>query len=486
MKKIILFFAFLSFFSLSKAQPYSDFHNSDNFKIYLGIYGDTAFHSYNFNNSDMYKIYSGIKDGHLIGSTGSTGSTGAKGSTGSTGSTGSAGLGYSGLTAASLNTISLGSQVFVTNQPNSQFSFISGGRIRCISSTPSDWMEGVITSFTGNALYVNIDLINGAGSFSSWSFSIAGATGAAGSNGTNGNTGATGAAGSIGALAAFGASPNANGATLSGSTLNLEYASASFGGSVSTGTQTFAGSKTFNSDLTVNGVIVGKGHNSVASNTVIGNGGAVSITTGSFTTAVGYQTIPNITTGANNTALGYNVLGNCVAGSNGVAIGYAAMQSYTSTATPFTNDNTVLGYQAFAGSGTIASNTGTGNTVAGYQTLFNNSTGSNNTTLGYKTLQNNTTGAGNTVIGYNTAVGLTTGNYNTIIGASISGLSSSLSNNIILSDGQGVIREQFDNLGQVTWGADSVFTVSPTSPNRTIRLKIGSTVYYLSAKTTNN
>lgn len=52
-------------------------------------------------------------------------------------------------------------------------------------------------------------------------------------------------------LSAIGASPNANGATLTGQVLNLEPASASFGGVVTTGTQTFAGAKTFTSDLTV-------------------------------------------------------------------------------------------------------------------------------------------------------------------------------------------------------------------------------------------
>lgn len=46
-------------------------------------------------------------------------------------------------------------------------------------------------------------------------------------------------------LAAIGATPNANGATISGSTLNLQPASASFGGVMTTGTQTIAGAKTF-------------------------------------------------------------------------------------------------------------------------------------------------------------------------------------------------------------------------------------------------
>lgn len=79
-----------------------------------------------------------------------------------------------------------------------------------------------------------------------------GPTGAAGSNGSNGATGPTGAAGSngstgatgsISALAAFGTSPNANGATLTGTVLNFQPASITQPGGVSTTTQSFLGKK---------------------------------------------------------------------------------------------------------------------------------------------------------------------------------------------------------------------------------------------------
>ena len=54
-------------------------------------------------------------------------------------------------------------------------------------------------------------------------------------------------------LAAIGASPNANAATLSAGTLTLQPASASFGGVMTTGTQTISGLKTFeNSGITAN------------------------------------------------------------------------------------------------------------------------------------------------------------------------------------------------------------------------------------------
>jgi hypothetical protein len=50
-------------------------------------------------------------------------------------------------------------------------------------------------------------------------------------------------------MAAIGAAPNANGALISGNTLTLEPASASFGGVVTTGAQTFAGVKTMDSPV---------------------------------------------------------------------------------------------------------------------------------------------------------------------------------------------------------------------------------------------
>lgn len=52
-------------------------------------------------------------------------------------------------------------------------------------------------------------------------------------------------------LAAIGSTPNANGATITGQALNLEPASGSFGGIVTTGTQTFAGAKTFSDIITL-------------------------------------------------------------------------------------------------------------------------------------------------------------------------------------------------------------------------------------------
>jgi hypothetical protein len=59
--------------------------------------------------------------------------------------------------------------------------------------------------------------------------------------------------GGVLSLSAIGGTANANAATITGTVLNLQPASASFGGVVTTGTQTFAGSKTFNNDIYVIG-----------------------------------------------------------------------------------------------------------------------------------------------------------------------------------------------------------------------------------------
>ena len=135
----------------------------------------------------------------------------------------------------------------------------------------------------------------------------------------------------ISALAAIGSTPNANGATISGSTLNLEPASTSFGGVVTTGTQSFAGAKTFSSNLTVAGLTIGKGSGTGGDNTAIGVSVLGSNTTGLSNTGVGSTSLTNNTTGNWNTAIGFGSLNNNSTGANNVAIGSTAMYNILGT-----------------------------------------------------------------------------------------------------------------------------------------------------------
>lgn len=81
-----------------------------------------------------------------------------------------------------------------------------------------------------------------------------GQTGPTGPNGINGLTGSVGPTGpgALITLAPIGSAPNANGATLNGTVLNLQPASTGFGGVVSTSAQTFSGIKTFENGIIIN------------------------------------------------------------------------------------------------------------------------------------------------------------------------------------------------------------------------------------------
>jgi len=175
-------------------------------------------------------------------------------------------------------------------------------------------------------------------------------------------------------------------------------------------------------------------------------------------------------------------------------------------ATILTGDSTLFNlFAGFDAGGAIT--TGSGITAIGHEALKANTEGDNNTALGNAALKENTTGTDNvgvgggalennilgrrnivigvaagaslvsaalagenTLIGYNTGGGLTTGVQNTIIGANVSGLSSSLSNNIILADGAGVIRLQINSSGNIIIGADFATDVNIVSSSNAYQI----------------
>jgi len=124
---------------------------------------------------------------------------GVTGATGPVGAQGIAGQGYSSTTSNSVYTIAVGSATFGGIADTG--AYIVGQRVRIIATTtPADYVEGVITAISSNAsITVLIDSSSGTGSYSAWTFSIAGNVGAQGPSGRPGAQGAQGAQGAAGA-----------------------------------------------------------------------------------------------------------------------------------------------------------------------------------------------------------------------------------------------------------------------------------------------
>lgn len=141
------------------------------------------------------------------------------------------------------------------------------------------------------------------------------------------------------------------------------------------GDETIAGTKTFSSDIIVDGLLtVGRGGGSNPSNS----------------TVVGYHTLFNNTTGTNNTAVGAWALEKNTTGISNTAIGSFAFRNNTD---------------------------GQNNDAIGYSSLYYNTTGNSNNAFGHFALFYNTTGSYNIAIGTNTMTLVSTGSHNIAIGS---------------------------------------------------------------------
>ena len=118
--------------------------------------------------------------------------------------------------------------------------------------------------------------------------------------------------------------------------------------------QTIAGPKTFTSDITVNGLTIGRGNHNENSNTAIGLG-SLSNNAGYANTAIGLGTLGNNNNGGGNTANGYSALSNNVSGGDNVAIGSSTLLNNISGF-----ENTAIGFQADVASDGISNATALG------------------------------------------------------------------------------------------------------------------------------
>ena len=117
-----------------------------------------------------------------IGKSDGSGGVVAVGSGSASGTQGSNGAGYGGTSVSSV-LIATGSKTFVTQ---AGLAYVAGSRVRvAYTTTPTNYVEGIVTSYSGTSLVINVDTVGGSGTFTAWSISIAGNVGTTGSGGGN-------------------------------------------------------------------------------------------------------------------------------------------------------------------------------------------------------------------------------------------------------------------------------------------------------------
>ena len=176
----------------------------------------------------------------------------------------------------------------------------------------------------------------------------------------------------------------------------------------------------------------------------IGSGALGGISSGSNNTAVGRSALAVNTTGGDNTAMGRNALDANTTGLNNTALGEGSLTA-----------NTTASHQTVIGKGageTIT--TGAENVLVGHE-AGRDGNFSASTMIGRRAGAI-TTGINNTFVGHECGTLVTSGTKNTIIGrftGSSGGLDiRTLSNNIVLSDGDGNPRAFFDSSGNMGLG----------------------------------
>jgi trimeric autotransporter adhesin len=147
--------------------------------------------------------------------------------------------------------------------------------------------------------------------------------------------------------------------------------------------------------------------------TAEGDKALLSLTSGSYDTAVGFRSLERNTGGNFNTAVGALALFLNSTAIENTATGAGAL---IRNATPFLNGGN--GNTADGAFTLFGNSSGSLNTAVGDRALFSNTTANFNTAIGSSALSSNTTGAANTAIGTNALANSTTGSGNIALGSS--------------------------------------------------------------------
>ncbi|MBW4362610.1 hypothetical protein [Flavobacterium taihuense] len=187
-----------------------------------------------------------------------------------------------------------------------------------------------------------------------------------------------------------------------------------------------------------------------SNNTGFGTGTlkAVNGTGNGFNSAFGYLSCNFLTTGIHNTGLGNGSL-------------------YTNTTG---NGNTSVGSQSYGGD--AGQTTGDNNTLLGYLAGFDYRVGSNNTFIGYQAGRGLQNGESNILIGPISFLN-TGSNYNVVIGNINVAIGSreTLSNHIILADGQGNIGLRINDLGLTTLPRNTIANITGDATGKAVVTK---------------
>ena len=245
--------------------------------------------------------------------------------------------------------------------------------------------------------------------------------------------------------------------------------------STGTGSTVLSVGPTLTGNTVIQGLTVGLGANAVATNTAVGDS-ALAATTGGLNVAVGYKALILNSTGTSNTVVGHNSAIANLGGTQNTIIGqgsFVANQTGTRNVTigaqtlraNVSNSNNIA-----IGASALIFSTSDNNVAVGDSALGNTTTSGNNTAVGHQALAasasgNNTavgyqagfvsTGIGNQFFGYSSGSAVTSGAKNVILGSytgSAAPISLIGSNNIVLSDGDGVVRQVIDSIGNVGIG----------------------------------
>jgi hypothetical protein len=118
------------------------------------------------------------------GPQGVAGPSGSQGPPGNQGVQGNTGPGYGGQSLTS-TAVQIGSVSLTLTTVG--YAYVVGARVRAASQSSGEWMEGVVTAYSGNSLTFTSDLVNGSAVHADWNISIAGVQGQQGVAGPAGS-----------------------------------------------------------------------------------------------------------------------------------------------------------------------------------------------------------------------------------------------------------------------------------------------------------